>query len=608
MLDRQNVLDKTLDTSLGERHGTITIRVVVLQKGMAAVPALGSVDAAPTDAAADEVLPETDKRPVSSFLEESSKRGRQSCVYLINGQRQHAWDNQFIVRDLELKYLRNRMIVVIDCDGLKPEAVAELMQGSRHQFYEGNVYFALERRVIATLKGDPDLRRLEEEAEDDISSLQAGDEAVKAALDQLIEAHHDSASRVDHGHMQPGETSRDEGAQGSLVQTRDIVIVEDPSVGTSAADPILRLQPDIATIRLKPNERRRVLVHAIPEVSWKTIESLVVSPDPPVKELRVARISQLVGEHVELTFVEPEDFDDDEYPIETVLKCVATFKGRPEPRVLERRVVVNPAKDRKTKPPLELKDDPTFVRVTSRQPIKLLVGGPDLHVRLRWDGKDELITGDRAVWSFKATCESLSVEPQMFLTSPTTGRFELLIQASPGLQAGEQLKFDVEAVGPGRTLATSFLVDVAEAPSPRKVANKLAGGAQRRPPYALLYVKKENWDEDTCWGEKWSAVDAGSFEPPSAKSPLTIFINDDIELLVAYRESLLTKKHAETTIQQRINKYTTHVAFHLYQMYEKVKQVEAQKDADSGVPSDDQLRDEIQRVARTLLKLMEVGT
>ena len=105
------------------------------------------------------MLPERDKRPVSTFLEEP-KRGKQCCVFLINGQRQHAWDNQFIMRDLDLKYLRNRMLVVVDCDGLKPRAIAELMRGHRLQFYEGDVYGAMEQRLIATLKGDPDLRRL----------------------------------------------------------------------------------------------------------------------------------------------------------------------------------------------------------------------------------------------------------------------------------------------------------------------------------------------------------------------------------------------------------------------------------------------------------------
>src|SRR5688500_16584294 len=209
-------LDKSLDATLTEGHGTITIRVVVVDKGLAAAPAPDTFGSTPVDAGAEEMLPETDKRPVSSFLEET-KRGRLCCVFLINGQRQHAWDNQFIVRDLELKYLRNRMIVVVDCDGLKPEAIAQLMQGSRHQFSEGKVYFDLEIRFLATLKGDPDLRRLQEEAEEDSSSLEAGDEAVKAALDQLIEAHHDSAAHSTVGQMQAGDVSQDGGPGGAFV-------------------------------------------------------------------------------------------------------------------------------------------------------------------------------------------------------------------------------------------------------------------------------------------------------------------------------------------------------------------------------------------------------
>lgn len=234
-------LDKSLNTALNEGYGTITIRVVVLEKGMAPAPAPGTAAESPVDAAPDEVIPDTDKRPTATFLEEP-KRGRQCCVFLINGQRQHAWDNQFIVRDLDLKYLRNRMIVVVDCDGLKPEAIAQLMQGSRHQFFEGNIYFALESRVVATLKGDPDLRRLEEEAEDDISSLQAGDEAVKAALDQLIEAHDDAASHASHGHTQAGEASRAEGVGGTLVQTQNVVV--EANVGQVASEPVLAIRPD----------------------------------------------------------------------------------------------------------------------------------------------------------------------------------------------------------------------------------------------------------------------------------------------------------------------------------------------------------------------------
>lgn len=601
-------LDKALSAAVSGGYGTITIRVVVLEKQMAAAAAPRATSDEPLDAVSDELLPETDKRPTSTFLEEP-KRGRQVCVFLINGQRQHAWDNQFIVRDLELKYLRTRMLVVVDCDGLKPEAIAELMQGSRNQFYEGHVYSALESRVIATLKGDPDLRRLEEQAEDEIANLRAGDEAVKAALDQLIESHHDAAAHATHGHKQVGEASREEGVAGGLVQTQEVITETD--VGIVGAQPILQLRPDVATIRLKPNEPRRFVVYARPEGAWKDVETMGITFDPPVKELQVTRSAQLDGEDLTLRFDEPEEFDDDEYPIETTIRASAIFAGQPYTRIIERRVVITPPKDRQPpKPPKPLLDDPTFIKVTSRQPIKLAIDGPDVHVRLRWDGKDDLAAGNPPRWSFRVSCESPSVEPQTFLTRPTGGRFELLIQAATGLKAGEQLKFDVEAMGPGKTLATAFLADVVEPPSPRRVSAKTTGGAQRRPPYDLKYLYRDDWgNEDLdCFGQPWSGIEPGSFEAPSAKSPLTIFINNDTDLLTSYREALLARKLTETTIHQRINKYTAHVAFHLYQMYLTQRDAEKQSENPGESPSDAMMRAEIQRVANTLIVLMEVTT
>lgn len=600
-------LDKSLETLVSNGCGTITIRVVVLRKEMASTPAPGAEDETPADATGEEMLPEIDKRPVSTFLEEP-KRGRQVCVFLINGQRQHAWDNQFIIRDLELKYLRSRMLVVVDCDGLKPEVIAQLMQGSRNQFYEGEAYSALESRVLATLKGDPDLRRLEEEAEDEISSLQAGDETVKAALDQLIEAHHDAASHVQHGQTQPGDASRQAGVPGTLILTQEVIAETDVPLGNAGAEPVLQLRPDLATIRLKPNDARRFLIHPKPDSAWKILESMALTFDPPVKELQVTRTTQITGEEVSLMFAEPDDFDDDEYPIESVLRVTATFKGHQEPRMVERRVVITQKKKWPPRPEMPLKDDPTFIKVTSRQPIKILIGGPDVHVKLRWDGKDDLLVGNPPAWSFRVSCESPSVEPQTFLTRPVEGRFELLIQGASGLKVGEQLRFDVEALGPGKTLATAFLAAVMEPPSPRKLVAKLSGGAQRRPPYELMYLNRKDWNNANlnCFGVLWSASEAGSFEPPNAKSPLTIFINQDTDLLSAYRESLLARKLAETTIQQRINRYTTHVAFHLYQMYQKKKQVVSLSGESEEAPSELMMRDEIQRVAHTLIKLMEV--
>lgn len=601
-------LDKSLDAAVSGGFGTITIRVVVLEKAMAAAAAPTDTDSEPVDAIPEELLPETDKRPTSTFLEEP-KRGRQVCVFLINGQRQHTWDNQFIIRDLELKYLRNRMLVVVDCDGLRPEATAELMQGSRHQFLEGHVYSALEARVLATLKGDPDLRRLEEQAEDEIANLQAGDEAVKTALDQLIESHHQASGHASHGHMEGGESARQEGVQGKLVQTQDVI--SEGETGTVGLEPILQIRPDVATIRLKPNELRRFVIQTRPEAEWKSVEAIGITFDPPVKELQVTRRSQVAGEELALLFDEVPDFDQDEYPIETTMRASAAIAGQLETRTMERRVVVTPPKHgpNPPAPPKPLIDDPTFIKVTSRQPIKLVIGGPDVHVKLRWDGKDELTAGNPPDWSFRVSCEAPSIEPQTFLTRPNEGRFELLIQAASGLKVGEQLKFDIEALGPGKTLSTAFVADVVEPAAPRKTQLKQGGGGQRRPPYELKYLYQKDWSNPdlSCFGQSWSGVDPGSFEAPSAKSPLAIFINNDTDLLTSYRDALLARKLAETTIHQRVNKYTAHVAFHLYQMYLKQRAIESQPDGSTETPTDSMMRDEIQRVATTLIRLMEIA-
>jgi hypothetical protein len=601
-------LDKSLDAAVSGGYGTITIRVVVLEKAIVAASTRSDTAADPADAIPDELLPETDKRPTSTFLEEP-KRGRQVCVFLINGQRQHAWDNQFIIRDLELKYLRNRMLVVVDCDGLRPEATAELMQGSRHQFLEGHVYSALETRVLATLKGDPDLRRLEEQAEDEIANLQAGDEAVKAALDQLIESHHEASGRESHGHTEAGEAARQEGTAGTLVQTQQVVT--EGGTGPVGSEPVLQIRPDVATIRLKPNELRRFIIQTRPDSEWKAVEAMGITFDPPVKELQVARRSQIAGEELTLKFDEAPDFDQDEYPIETTMRASAAIAGQEETRTMERRVVITPPKDGPAPPapPKPLLDDPTFIKVTSRQPIKLVIGGPDVHVKIRWDGKDALATGNPPEWAFRVYCEAPSIEPQTFLTRPNEGRFELLIQAASGLQAGEQLKFDVEALGPGKTLSTAFIADVVEPASPRKTQMKQGGGGQRRPPYELKYLYRKDWTNPdlSCFGQSWSGLEPGSFEAPSAKSPLAIFINNDTDLLTTYRDTLLARKLAEATIHQRVNKYTAHVAFHLYQMYLKQRASENQPNGSGEAPTDSMMRDEIQRVATTLIRLMDVA-
>ena len=177
--------------------GTISIRVFVLppkpKKGSEKVTEL------PLDVQEGEEFMLDDKgaTPVSSYLEAS--RGKRCVVYLVNGQRQEFEDNSFIVQDLGFRYLRARMMIMVDVDGLAQEVIGRLMQGSRQGFYKGAVREALTKRIVATLKEDPDLVRLEQEAEEAVSELSAGDEKVKQTLDQLINSHHDKGHSFAEG-------------------------------------------------------------------------------------------------------------------------------------------------------------------------------------------------------------------------------------------------------------------------------------------------------------------------------------------------------------------------------------------------------------------------
>ena len=98
----------------------------------------------------------TGDSPLSSYLE--SPKGRQCVVFLVNGQKHHAWDNTFLSRDLPFKYLKLRTMVIVDLDGLAPHALAEVMRSSRQGLFEGDVYYAVRDRLVSMLKKDDDLK------------------------------------------------------------------------------------------------------------------------------------------------------------------------------------------------------------------------------------------------------------------------------------------------------------------------------------------------------------------------------------------------------------------------------------------------------------------
>lgn len=594
------------DIAVGQ-YGFLSIRVIVLPPKQKKVESKSTDDVLPLDLEPDEYLAGVGATPLSSYLE--SSRGKRCCVFLVNGQRQESLDNSFIVQELGFKYLRNRMMIVVDVDKLAQEAIGRLMQGSRQGFYKGNIYEAMIKRIVSTLKNDPDLLRLEEEAEEQVSELKAGDEKVKQTLDQLIESHHEHGWHATAGTGASGEHQGDELGFKTLTKG-GVVSLLPPDTGQAADYPVLMSQPTSSNIRLRPDQEREISIKSLPSNHWPALSQFTVDDDPTVPELTVKAEKLPDQGKLTLLFIQPEGFDTDQYPVRAKLRVTGTFNGIKEPRQLELRILVKPDQQHQDS---ELIDVPTWLRVSSREPIKLKLGDNDTHVRLRWDGKDHLLSGNGARWHLSAKLlDEGRTSPAFHFSEPNFGRFSLLISPQSDWQIGERLMFAVTAeCASGQKLVASFVSEVVPMPDehppenkPRLVDGEFVAGANRRPPYDLKYITRDDYDTTPCWNEAaWSDMDPGCFKEPTDRMPLTLIINQDFEALREYRR-VLTKKNTEQNVERKVNKYTSHIAYHLYQMYQ-ASQVKKEEDPDSA---DARRREEIRRVALTLIKLMDVGS
>lgn len=586
--------------------GSISIRVFVLPPK----PKKGSEKEAALPADLEEgeafVFEQTGTSPLGSYLE--SNKGKRCVVFLVNGQRQEFLDNSFIVQELGFKYLRARMMIAVDVDGLAPEAIGKMMQGSRQGFYKGHIFEAISKRIVATLKNDPDLIRLEEEAEEAVSELSAGDEKVKQTLDQLIDSHHDHGHDFAEGAGSAGDAQNSDELGFKTVVKDGVVTLLPPDSAVAADYPVL--SSGSANVRLRPNQAREISVKAIPSGHWPAVAQFNVESDPGVLELNVKK--EKLESHAKLTllFTEPEGFDTDQYPVRAKVKVTARFNGIKEARQLELSVLIKPDKD---PPDPILLDDPMKLKVTSREPIKLRRGQGDTHVRLRWDGKDRLLNGNVPQWKLSAKLVGDGkAQPEMNFSEPLAGRFSLLITPREDWQAGERLKFEVVAGGlRGRELVTTFEADVIDPPpppddkrekGPRLIDGEFRTGQMRRPPYQLKVIKRDDYAQP-CWdADEWTDEDPGAFLAPTDRTPLTLIINEDMGALRDFRRAL-TKRNTEQDVERKVNKYTSHIAFHLYQMYQAT-QGRKEEDVDAA---DARRREEIRRVAMTMIRLMDVA-
>ena len=254
--------------------------------------------------------------------------------------------------------------------------------------------------------------------------------------------------------------------------------------------------------------------------------------------------------------------------------------------------------------------------MASRQPVKLVPNGPSLHVKLVWDGEDSLLAGTPAPWQFRATCVTLATYPPIGFSFGSGGRLAALVDTPAGLIPTSELEFEVVAVGPeGKVLSAHFKGEVEDPQQqddegPRRISAQAPGTVgRRRPPYKLIYIKEENWTEVGCWADSnWTRNDVGCFHEPTDAAPLILVLNEDFGMSKDYFTSLIGRLE-EATIEERKSKFYSHVAFHMYQMYQSYRRQMEAAAADQSVKPPDfaDMRAEVNRVGTTLIKMMEVS-
>jgi hypothetical protein len=500
------------------------------------------------------------------------------------------------------------MLILVELDGLTPTAFSRLLKGDRVGFYRGEVFNAIRKRLIATLQDDPDIKLLESEAEEQVADLESGTDAIYKKLDELIDEQHRTDDVTDTP-MPPGTPLVPRFGQERM---QDVVLEHG---GRPAEGPSLQ-STGPSTIRMRPHTPRIIEVRATPPETWVTISAFSTRVTPAVKEVSITSTDiEGGGRAITLTFDEPDGMDPDEYPIETKLQVLASFEGHKEPRLVEKSIVISPPREPPPPPtPPVLLEKPTELIVVTRQPVKLIPGGATAHVRLRWNGKDDLVTADKPAWSFTARCTTITSFPSPNFTNPRNGRFELLIDTPRSLLAAQDLEFEIVANGPGGAMLPATVrarLEPPPAPDPvdppgtkkRKVSELQLVPAR---PYVLKMIGEEKWDTGIpYWTQPaWDGQSVACYQAPTEKEPLVLMINKDYEPLRAAREAMVKKGLVEGTIEDRHTKYLTHIALHLYSMYRNRKQIEHAEEAMPVQALEEFEPGEIERMATTLLHML----
>jgi hypothetical protein len=119
------------------------------------------------------------KNPADAFVD-----SRKPIVLTHNGQNQGELSALLIRREADLPFLKNRIIVQVNCDHLTPAAKRLLFSSTREHSREGYLLNRIQEEVVSLLRSDDELRRLNAEARD--STLHEQDETAKEQMRRQV--------------------------------------------------------------------------------------------------------------------------------------------------------------------------------------------------------------------------------------------------------------------------------------------------------------------------------------------------------------------------------------------------------------------------------------
>lgn len=108
-----------------------------------------------------------------------------NIIYTLNGQVQGHEGQSFITQELNYHFLKDSMLVVIDCSKIQTAFRQDLFMANRSDMRQGNKLEQLNKKVIATLKDNQTLRQLNAQRKN--AMLQGGDDKkAKELIENLL--------------------------------------------------------------------------------------------------------------------------------------------------------------------------------------------------------------------------------------------------------------------------------------------------------------------------------------------------------------------------------------------------------------------------------------